>query len=184
MSDRAAPGGNAGAADATIVEGYRPGAIGRIATLHAEYYSRYWRLGLFFEAKVARDCAAFVSRMGVRDRLWLIVRDPVGDGEIVGSLAIDGSEDDSGRVAHLRWFIMADGARGCGLGGTLMSRAVTFCREAGFDSVYLWTFAGLDAARHLYEKHGFSLVEALDNAQWGMSLPEQRLELRLAPAAD
>ena len=184
MTNAAAPSGGADTADLTIVDGYRPGAIGRIAALHAEYYSRHWHLGLFFEAKVARDCADFVSRMGERDRLSLVVRDPADTGEIVGAIAIDGSEDGNGRIAHLRWFIMADGARGRGLGDTLMQRAVQFCRDVGFDSVYLWTFAGLDAARHLYEKHGFRLAEALQDRQWGVSLPEQRFVLALAGTGD
>ena len=184
MTDATARTADGDAAGLEIVEGYRPGAIGRIAALHAEYYSRHWHLGLFFEAKVARDCADFVGRIGDRDRLWLIVRDPAGDGEIVGSLAIDGSEDRVGRIAHLRWFIMAGCARGRGFGDTLIRQAVAFCRDAGFASVYLWTFAGLEAARHLYEKHGFRLVEALQNEQWGMTLPEQRFVLALGPTGD
>ena len=184
MSDAGARAADVDAAGLEIVEGYRPGAIGHIAALHAAYYSRHWHLGLFFEAKVARDCADFIGRMGDRDRLWLIVRDPAVDGEIVGSLAIDGSEDRFGRAAHLRWFIMAGCVRGCGFGDTLMRRAVAFCRDAGFDSAYLWTFAGLEAARHLYEKYGFRLVEALRNEQWGVTLPEQRFELALGTTAD
>ena len=171
-----------------IVEGYRPGAIGRIAALHADYYSRYWRFGLYFEAKVARDCADFLSREGDRDRLWLIVRGPGHAGDILGSLAIDGSkangEERLGRVAHLRWFIMADDVRGLGLGDALMRRAIAFCRQIGFDSVYLWTFAGLDAARHLYEKHGFGLAEAMYSRQWGLELPEQRFVLTLGSTED
>lgn len=166
----------------SVVEGYRPGAIGRIAALHADYYSRHWGLGLAFEAKVARDAAAFALRMDpARDRWWLVLDESEGRA-ICGSLAIDGSEADDG-TAHLRWFIMADRTRGRGLGESMMRRATGFCREAGFAAVYLWTFAGLDAARHLYERHGFRLAEQLTNDQWGMPLPEQRFVLPLANAS-
>lgn len=81
-----------------IVRGYRPGAIGRIVALHADYYHRHWSFGLFFEAKVARDLAEFLTRLDpARDGLWLAL-----DGEeIVGSIAIDGHDADA-VGAHLR----------------------------------------------------------------------------------
>ena len=40
----------------------------------------------------------------------------------------------------------------------------------------LWTFKGLDAARHLYERNGFRLVNEYAGAQWGVNLMEQRFE--------
>ncbi|MBN2705350.1 MAG: hypothetical protein JXR89_02790 [Deltaproteobacteria bacterium] len=45
-----------------ILEDHRPGLIGRIAELHALSYSRHWRCGSFFEAKVAAALSEFVSR--------------------------------------------------------------------------------------------------------------------------
>jgi hypothetical protein len=44
--------------------------------------------------------------------------------------------------------------------------------------VYLWTFEGLDAARHLYEKSGFRLALQKRGAQWGAEVNEQRFEWR------
>lgn len=46
-----------------------------------------------------------------------------------------------------------------------------------FKKVYLWTFAGLDAARHLYEKCGFRLCEQCEGNQWEKTVTEQRFEL-------
>ena len=37
----------------------------------------------------------------------------------------------------------------------------------------LGTFAGLDAARALYEKHGFSLVREQEGTSWGIRVREQ-----------
>jgi hypothetical protein len=51
-----------------------------------------------------------------------------------------------------------------------------FCRRKRYPAVYLWTFEGLAAARHLYEKHGFVLVEQHPGDQWGMTVNEQRFE--------
>jgi GNAT superfamily N-acetyltransferase len=49
-----------------------------------------------------------------------------------------------------------------------------FCRRKGYSTVYLWTFEGLAAARHLYEKFGFTLVEQQRGDQWGSTVNEQR----------
>jgi len=51
---------------------------------------------------------------------------------------------------------------------------MAFCREAGHRRVYLWTFEGLDPARHLYESMGFQLVEEIAATQWGPEVAEQR----------
>ena len=102
-------------------------------------------------------------------------------GRIVGGVAIDG-EDLGGGVAHLRWFIVDEAERGRGLGRELLVRAVAFCSEAGFAAIELWTFAGLDAARHLYQDCGFVLVEEKPGSQWGRTVNEQRF-VRTIPTA-
>jgi len=82
--------------------------------------------------------------------------------------------------AHLRWFILSDALRGRGVGARLIDTALDSCRACGYEKVYLWTFEGLDAARHLYEKAGFRLVERQRGTQWGSEVTEQRFELALA----
>lgn len=159
-----------------ILRGYRPGAIGRVAELHGVYYHRDWGFGAFFEAKVATELAAFVGRYDpARDGLWTASR----DGRIEGSIVIDGSRADA-EGAHLRWYIVSDLCRGRGVGGRLLENALDFCRGNGYPRVYLWTFAGLGAARHLYEKSGFRLAEERRGAQWGIEVTEQRFVLPLA----
>ena len=61
-----------------------------------------------------------------------------------------------------------------------MQEAVGFCREREYSRVFLWTFDGLDPARHLYEKFGFRLVQEIEGEQWGKRVLEQRLVLVLA----
>ncbi|HQQ15750.1 MAG TPA: GNAT family N-acetyltransferase, partial [Deltaproteobacteria bacterium] len=61
----------------------------------------------------------------------------------------------------------------------LLSTAVDFCRSRGYARIHLWTFEGLDAARHLYEKAGFRLVEERIGARWGTEVNEQRFECSL-----
>lgn len=162
---------------ATVQFGYRPGCIGRIVELHAHFYHPRVGFGLAFESKVARELAAFCEHLdGGRSGLWLAMQ----DGVVEGSIAIDGSAADT-EGAHLRWFITSERLRGSGAGTALLEAAMHFCAAQRFGSVYLWTFEGLDAARHLYEKSGFALVHQQRGAQWGVEVNEQRFELRAAP---
>lgn len=153
-----------------IVAGYVPGAIGRVAEMHGRYYARTHGFGRFFEARVAGDMAAFSGRL---DRpvngLWLALR----DGEVVGSVAVDG-EDLGAGVGHLRWFILDDATRGAGVGRRLLAEAIGFCDRQRFAHVDLWTLRGLDAARKLYEEFGFALAEEFVGEQWGRPITEQR----------
>lgn len=156
--------------DEIDIKGYVPGAIGRIAELHAHYYSENWGFGLYFEAKVANGMAEFLTRFEKqRDGFWTLVKGH----RVEGALAIDGVKADS-EGAHLRWFILSEAVKGGGFGNALMEKALSFCDQRAYRSIYLWTFDGLHEARHLYEKYGFSLVEEFEGAQWGTTVLEQR----------
>jgi GNAT superfamily N-acetyltransferase len=168
-------GGVPGHSGVEIRSGYQPGAIGRIVELHGVYYASHWGFGVFFEARMARELAEFVNRFDPkRDGLWTAVV----AGRIAGSIAIDGFSGGDGR-AHLRWFILDPALHGQGAGRRLLGEAVGFCRRSGHRDVSLWTFAGLDAARRLYEQSGFRLAEERRGAQWGVEVTEQRFELCL-----
>ena len=157
------------------LSGYIPGAIGRIAELHGTYYSKHWGFDLFFESKVAMELSEFLRRFNeARDGFWVASVEE----KIVGSIAIDGLHRDS-QGAHLRWFVVAPENQGQGIGKMLLEEAVEFCRKTRFSKVYLWTFSGLDPARHLYEKFGFRLCEEHEGKQWGRTVAEQKFELIL-----
>lgn len=158
------------------IAGYVPGAIGRVAELHATYYNKAWDFGLHFEAKVASELSEFLRRFDpARDGFWTANR----SGCVEGSIAIDGARAET-EGAHLRWFIVSDALRGLGVGNRLMQQAVGFCREREYSRVFLWSFQGLDPARHLYEKFGFRLAQETEGEQWGKRVLEQRYVLVLA----
>ncbi|MGE8475356.1 MAG: GNAT family N-acetyltransferase, partial [Paraburkholderia hospita] len=157
-----------------IIEGYQPGCIGDIASLHARYYSEHSGFGAYFEKLVATGLADFAGLLPHPNRqLWLVS----DNGRTLASIAIDGNAET--RVAHLRWFIVDDSLRGLGIGRQLMTRAMAFVDER-FDETYLWTFKGLDAARHLYEAFGFQLAEEAEGTQWGEAVVKQRFVRRNA----
>ena len=151
-----------------IARGYRPGVIGRIVQMHADYYARHSNFGQSFESLVASDMAELMGRLhNPRNEVWVAL-----DGErMVGSIAIDGEGE--GGSAVLRCFILDDSARGKGVGRRLLAEAMKFCDEWGFSSTSLWTFQGLDAARKLYEAFGFRLVQQQEGQQWGRQVTEQ-----------
>ncbi|WP_372682496.1 GNAT family N-acetyltransferase [Desulfosarcina sp.] len=158
----------------SVTRGYLPGAIGRVTELHGSYYADHWGFGLFFEAKVASELSTFLRAYDAdRDALWLATV----AGRIEGAIAIDGTHAaESG--AHLRWFILSDGLRGNGMGRQLINRAVDFCVKKAYRRIFLWTFEGLDAARHLYESVGFSLACQQKGAGWGTEVNEQMFECK------
>jgi len=161
--------------DEVKLTGYIPGAIGRITELHGAYYSEHWNFNLFFESKIATELSEFLNRFDrTHDGFWVARLDE----RIVGSVAIDGKEALT-NGARLRWLIVDPRFQGRGIGNRLLGRAVDFCRNANFKRVYLFTFVGLDPARHLYEKFGFVLCEELEDNQWGRTLTEQVFELFL-----
>ena len=152
-----------------------PGAIGRIIELHATYYSQNWNFDLFFEARVASELSAFLNRFdGERDGFWIARMNE----EIVGSLAVDGIEGAT-KGGRLRWFIVDPRHQGCGIGKMLLQKAIRFCQNVGFRRLYLTTFVGLQAARGLYEAHGFTLCEEREGDHWGRTMREQTFELVL-----
>jgi len=153
-----------------VQEGYQPGCIGDIASLHARFYAEHWAFGAFFEKKVATELADFAAALPAEGKALWLYRE---HGRVLASLAIDG--DLTTGTAHLRWFIVDDSLRGTGIGRQLLIRAMQFVDER-FQSTYLWTFKGLDAARHLYESFGFQLTQASEGNQWGTKVTEQRFE--------
>ena len=155
---------------ADITQGLVPGAIGTIVTLHAEYYARHWGFGTVFEAKVARELADFATRMKADDLVLL-----AGSGDrVTGSLILDLNDPESGpRGAHLRWFIIDPASHGEGLGRRMMAQAVSHIDEHADGQAWLTTFAGLDAARRLYEDFGFALVHEAEGDAWGSVVRQQ-----------
>jgi GNAT superfamily N-acetyltransferase len=158
----------------TFEQGYTPGIAGRIVEAHGTYYVRHHGFGASFEARVASGLADLLPRLSRQVNLLVHANCA---GAFAGSIAID-REDLADGAAHLRYFIVADGHRGCGLGRALLQHALGFCDAQQVSCTRLWTFRGLDAARRLYEQAGFRLVSEHPGTQWGTEVFEQVFERR------
>lgn len=162
-----------------IVEGYQTGMIGDIAALHARTHGAIIGSGPTFESLVSKAMAEFMTRMDhPANNSWSIIENK----KIIGSISIDG-EDLGHNKAHLRWFILDEKLRGQGFGKKLLLKALTHCDTAGFEEICLWTVKGLDTAKALYEKYGFTLVEEYIGHQWGQAITEQKYTRFQKPCA-
>ena len=156
-----------------ITRGYAPGAIGRVVEMHGRYYSAAWNFGPHFECEVAAELAEFMGRYDpARDGFWLAWR-----GErIVASVTLDHLGDEDG--ARVRWFVAEPGMQGSGVGRLLFDALLAFAAEPGQTRLHLWTFAGLAAARRLYDRAGFVVTEETDENDWGPVIRAQKMVWR------
>jgi DNA-binding MarR family transcriptional regulator/GNAT superfamily N-acetyltransferase len=156
-----------------LLRPHRPGDIGWIIHRHGVLYAEEYGFDETFEALVADILARFIQHHDPkREYLWIAEQ----DGERVGSiLIVDAGEE----VAQLRILLVEPKARGRGIGKRLIEECVDFSKRAGYKKIKLWTQSILVAARHLYEKAGFTLVEEKPHRSFGRDLVAQIWELPL-----
>lgn len=151
---------------------FEPGDAGYVAYMHGRYYCKHHGFHRSAEYYFIKHLADFVHDP-TGGMLWIAEEDR----NIVGSVAIVRVD---GKTAQFRWFLVDEQLQGMGIGGRLISTALDFCRDNGYEDVFLWTFKGLDRARALYDKAGFALTEEKVNNEWSSAqIIEQKMELRL-----
>ncbi|MCF2530915.1 GNAT family N-acetyltransferase [Yinghuangia soli] len=165
-------------AKASIREAIRPGDLGAVAALHGTLYAQEYGMDVTMEAYVAiglGELALAWQHEGDRaaGRIWVAEL----DGRIVGAAAMVRGSEAPG-WGQLRWVVLDPAARGHGVGRALFEAAMGEARERGYQGVYLWTIAGLDAAHHLYKSAGFRVTHSEPARKWGVDAVEQRMELR------
>ena len=162
--------------DYTIQEGYRRGLAGALIALHMNYYGAVWDFGRNFETLVTRDFGLLLDKYDPQcDQL---IRAENRHGDIVGTLVVEASGHPQD-VARIRFFVLASCAQGQGLGQAMLAQALETCRQRGQNKLFLTTFKGLDAARTLYERAGFTLTQEFDDDDWGEGSQEVRYDLDL-----
>jgi ribosomal protein S18 acetylase RimI-like enzyme len=166
-----------------VVEGYVPGALGRLLELQEVYYLDGWGFDTEFVRWTFSELADFVEGLDKStDRLFVAVSQneevPSDERTILGSIVVR-KDPAAERLAQVRWFIVDPTARGLGLGRRLFEAAMAFCEDARFEQVHLTTIRGLDAAIHLYEDYGFDLVEEQSHHDWGKTIELLRYEMVL-----
>ncbi len=156
-----------------ILRLHQPGDMGWIVYRHGVLYSQEYGWNEEFEALVASIAAKFIQHYDPKkERCWIAERDD----EIVGSVFLVKQSKD---VAKLRLLLVEPKARGLGIGTRLVNDCVSFARSVGYRKIRLWTNNVLVAARHIYEKTGFRLVEEEPHHSFGHDLIGETWELVL-----
>jgi len=147
--------------------------LGIVLSMHGELYHQEYSFNHEFEAYVAEGIVEFARKYREgRSSLWIAE----SKGKAIGTVTI---MEKTPQQAQFRWFLIRPDYRGIGLGRLLMENTINFGREAGYDSIYLWTLEHLTAAIVLYNRFGFQLDEEKKHFLWGQNLTEQRYLLNL-----
>jgi DNA-binding MarR family transcriptional regulator/N-acetylglutamate synthase-like GNAT family acetyltransferase len=150
------------------------GDFGWIISRHAELYLQEYGWGEPFEGLCAQIVADFVNNFDAeRERCWIAE----SNGENVGCVML--VKDDQPRVARIRLLLVDPKGRGLGLGAKLIDECVRFARAAGYAKITLWTHSVLTAARHVYEKAGFTLTSSEPRHTWGKDVVAEFWDLDL-----
>jgi ribosomal protein S18 acetylase RimI-like enzyme len=100
---------------------------------------------------------AMSAAYAVPRRAYFVVE---SEGRVVGGAGIaplDGGDDET---CELRKMYFLPEARGTGAATRLMRLCLDAARRAGFSRCYLETLTGMDAAQALYQRHGFTRIDA------------------------
>jgi len=150
-----------------------PGDFGWIVRRHAELYAQEYRWLAPFEGVCAQIVADFANKSDAkRERCWIAEL----DGENVGTVML---AKETPTVARLRLLLVDPKARGLGLGARLTDEAVRFARRAGYQRITLWTHSVLTAARHIYQKAGFTLTRNEKRTSFGQAVVSEDWDMEL-----
>ncbi|WP_051178323.1 bifunctional helix-turn-helix transcriptional regulator/GNAT family N-acetyltransferase [Nocardia concava] len=153
----------------------RPGEHGWVIQRNAELYAEEYGWNGEYEALVAKIVADWMnSHDPQRERAWIAEY----DGEPVGCVYCMRDDD---TTARLRLLLVEPSARGLGVGSALVDECLRFATEAGYREMVLWTNSVLTAARHIYERAGFTLAESNPHHSFGVDLVGQTWRRPLGP---
>ena len=155
----------------SISYAFEPGDLGRLTEIHGIQNFQDYGFSPAHEAYCAQIACDFMLNPNPgRSKAWLAKK----DGVVVGSVLICELPDD---VAQLRLLFADKSVRGSGLGRWLVEDSVQYCRDTGFQKVFLWTVDGLERAISIYRSLGFKLTDEKTQLVWGRESRELRFDL-------
>ena len=160
--------------EAQIRELGLPGDLGWVVMAHGEIYAQEFGWNAEFEELVLQIVADFVRDATPTPRAAWIAE--LGERRVGCVFCVPDSKP---AVAMLRILLVDPAARGRRLGQRLISTALEFARDAGYQRARLWTNHPLVAARRIYLDAGFVLVAEEAHHSFGVQLTGQVYEMDL-----
>jgi DNA-binding MarR family transcriptional regulator/GNAT superfamily N-acetyltransferase len=154
-----------------VIRAPQPGDLGWIVHRHGRVIAAEFGWNAGFETCIADILGGFGRHPG-REAGFIAER----DGEILGSVFVM-PEDQT--TARLRVLYVEAAARGLGLGKRLVDTAVAFARDAGFETLKLWTHQFQVPARKIYAAAGFRLAASEATTSFGVPAVSETWELLL-----
>lgn len=156
------------------LRGLKPGDLGIVTARQAIIYAQEYGWDQDYEALVARILAEFHEHFDPdRDAAWIA---EIG-GEIVGSIFLVHTDEPG--LAKLRLLYVEPAARGSGTGKLLVTTCIQHARHLGYTRLTLWTNSVLAAARGIYQRAGFVLIDEQPHHSFGQDLVGQTWSLDL-----
>jgi GNAT superfamily N-acetyltransferase len=155
-----------------VLRGLRPGDLGWVVARHGALYAQEYGWDWRFEALVAHIAAGYVDRFDAsRENAWVaeVQGQPAGCVFLVQARDDETHAADPG-VAQLRLLLVEPWARGHGLGARLSTECEQFARQVGYRRIRLWTNSLLLAARAIYAKAGYRLLDSEPHHSFGHAL--------------
>jgi DNA-binding MarR family transcriptional regulator/GNAT superfamily N-acetyltransferase len=157
---------------AFVLRSPRAGDLGWVVQRNGALYTQEYGWDASYEALVARIVADYAGRADPREAAWIAEL----DGAPAGCVFCMRKDD---RTAQLRLLLVDPAARGLGLGERLVAECLAFARRAGYREIVLWTNDILAAARRVYQRAGFELVDSEPHRSFGHDLVGQNWRLSL-----
>jgi DNA-binding MarR family transcriptional regulator/GNAT superfamily N-acetyltransferase len=156
-----------------ILRTHQPGDMGWVVHRHGILYAEEYAWDEQFEALVAEIVTSFIRNYNPkRERCWIAEK----DGDNVGSVFLVKQSDST---AKLRLLLVEPKARGLGIGTRLVNECIKFAQQVGYSKITLWTNSILSAARHIYGKAGFRLVNEQPHKSFDQDLIAETWDLKL-----
>ena len=159
--------------DVITIRPFTQSDIEYVISRHKTLYYAERHLSGTFSAYVDEIVYRFVDNFNAQTDCLKILE---CNGVPAGSIAIARFDC---KTAQLRFFMLEPEMRQRGYGNRLMEMALDFCREKGYEKVFLLTITAQVVARHVYASHGFQKIDAWDKSEWGSGVVEEKWELLL-----
>ncbi|MFZ2652582.1 MAG: GNAT family N-acetyltransferase [Burkholderiaceae bacterium] len=159
---------------------HRSGDIGWVISRHGALYASEYGWDMRFEALVARIAADFIDQFDAsREACWIAEH----DGASVGCAFLVQARDEQNQTieacAQLRLLLVEPRARGLGIGAGLVAQCERFARQRDYRRIVLWTQSVLLAARAIYQRAGYRMLEVDAHRSFGYDLVGETWQLDL-----